>query len=94
MALYLISYDINDKDKDEYESLWAALRQLGAVKVLYSEWMLVGNTGQAKLIADQILAHLRTADRLLVQEVTTDAAWHNLMISDDAFRELLRYARS
>jgi hypothetical protein len=38
MALYLISYDINEKDAFEYEGLWKKLREIGATRILYSEW--------------------------------------------------------
>jgi hypothetical protein len=40
MALYLISYDINEKDAFEYDGLWAKLKELGAARILYSEWVL------------------------------------------------------
>jgi hypothetical protein len=47
MALYLISYDISEKDAFEYESLWAKLRDLGAIKILYSEWLISADVGSA-----------------------------------------------
>lgn len=54
MALYLISYDIADKDKLEYGPLWKRLEEIGATKVLYSEWMLPENTDRAEAIYNQI----------------------------------------
>ena len=94
MALYLISYDINEKDAFEYDKLWAHLKEIGAVRILYSEWLVKGSAGSAGSIYDNLAALTQQKDRLLVQEVTSDAAWDKLMISDDAFRKLLRSARS
>jgi hypothetical protein len=50
MALYLISYDIADKDKFEYGPMWAKLEDLGATKILYSEWVVADDAGMAKSI--------------------------------------------
>jgi hypothetical protein len=93
MALYLISYDIASKDSFEYQPLWDHLEQVGATKILYSEWVLAGNTGQAAAIYDQIAPLTTTADRLLVQEILMDAVWDKLLISNEDFRKLLLSAR-
>lgn len=93
MALYLISYDINEKDEFEYDALWATLKQLGAARILYSEWVVTGSTGRASAIYNQIAQHTQKKDRLLVQEITNDAVWDKLMISDEAFQTLNRSAR-
>jgi len=89
MALYLISYDIDEKDKKEYEPLWALLREMGAVKILYSEWLVPGGMGSAKTIYDKIMSILKMDDRLLVQEVLREAAWDKLLISDADFKKLV-----
>ena len=93
MALYLISYDIADKDKDEYEALWNKLEELGAEKILYSEWVLVDSVGNATEIYNKIAPLTRQSDRLLVQEVTKDARWDKLLISDEEYRKFLEHAR-
>jgi hypothetical protein len=93
MALYLISYDIGDKDKFEYEPLWAKLRSLNATKILYSEWVLIDEAGSSAKIYDSILSLTTINDRLLVQELTRDANWDKLLISDEEFRALLYNAR-
>jgi hypothetical protein len=54
MALYLISYDIAEKDAFEYEGLWAALRAIGATKILYSEWVLPGELNGASGIYNKV----------------------------------------
>jgi hypothetical protein len=89
VALYLISYDINEKDKAEYAGLWAHLRKIGATKILYSEWVVKGNKDDAGSIYDDIVPLIRPKDRLLVQEVTFNAAWDKLLIADDDFHDLL-----
>jgi hypothetical protein len=90
MPLFLISYDIDTKDKDEYEPLWALLKKIGAVKILYSEWVVVGSVNGAEKIYDQIFPILKEADRLLVQEVSQNAFWDKLLITDEAFAKLVR----
>jgi hypothetical protein len=93
MALYLISYDINEKDAFEYEGLWALLKKIGAIKILYSEWAVTGEVGAASDIYKKVAPATQNKDRLLVQELTKDAAWDKLLISDEAFNKLLSTAR-
>jgi hypothetical protein len=93
VALYLISYDIAEKDAFEYGPLWALLEQMGAVKILYSEWLIEGDVGKASAIYTQVAPKTQLKDRLLVQEVTKDASWDKLLITDDLFRKLLGVAR-
>lgn len=94
MALYLISYDIAEKDAAEYQPLWDLLKKMNAVKILYSEWVVAGGNNQASEIYNRIAPKTRAADRLLVQELTKNAAWDKLLISDEAFRRLvIKFAR-
>jgi hypothetical protein len=93
MALYLISYDITEKDKEEYEALWAKLRELRATKILYSEWVLVrdhnANGNTASDIYEMLSPLIRKGDRLLVQELAGYAAWDSLLMNSTAFKELV-----
>ena len=94
MALYLISYDISMKDAAEYQTLWDHLKKIGAVKILYSEWLVSGGVNQAAAIYNEIAPLTKLPDRLLVQEITQNAAWDKLLIDDERFRKMLRqYAR-
>jgi hypothetical protein len=93
MALYLISYDIADRDAFEYQNLWNRLEEMGATKILYSEWAIVRDTGQASSIYSDIAPLTLKADRLLVQELTKDAYWDKLLIEDHVFNKLLTNAR-
>jgi len=93
MALYLISYDISQKDAAEYQPLWDLLKKIGAVKILYSEWLVPDEADKAVEIYNKIAPLTKQADRLLVQEIGMNASWDKLLISDDAFRKLVRSAR-
>jgi hypothetical protein len=94
MALYLISYDISEQDAFEYKPLWDCLERLGATKILYSEWVKTGEVGQASAIYKQIAPLTQKKDRLLIQEILKDAVWDQILISDDAFRKILTFARA
>jgi CRISPR/Cas system-associated endoribonuclease Cas2 len=93
MALYLISYDIAEKDAFEYEKLWAKLKEVKAVRILYSEWMVTAGTDYATDLYSELAPLTQAKDRLLVQEVTKDAFFDKLLISDESFRKLLLSAR-
>lgn len=93
MALYLISYDISVKDEAEYQPLWDALKKMGAVKILYSEWAVVAAENAATSIYNSIAPLTKLPDRLLVQELGRNAAWDKLLISDETFRKLVASAR-
>jgi len=93
MALYLVSYDIAEKDAWEYQRLWDALENMGASKILYSEWVLTRDVDQAQEIYNQIAPLIQNKDRLLVQEIAKNAAWDKLMIADDNFYQWLEHAR-
>lgn len=93
MALYLISYDINEKDAFEYDRLWEALRNMKAVKILYSEWLKIADAGEASDIYNRLAPLTQSKDRLLVQELGANSAWDKVMISDENFRKWLEHAR-
>jgi hypothetical protein len=93
MALYLISYDISEKDAWEYDGLWRALGNMGAAKILYSEWVLTGDVNQALDIYNQLAPLIQQKDRLLVQELGKNAAWDKLMLTDATFYKWLEHAR-
>lgn len=97
MSLFLASYDIEEKHRDEYQALWNYFSNLNAVRILYSEFAVPFN-GHAIDLANEITAHLRSGDRLLVCELfdgkSGTRAWRRLMIGDEVFRKLLStYAR-
>jgi len=93
MALYLVSYDISEKDAAEYQPLWDLLKKIGAVKILFSEWVVVADVGKAVDIYNRIAPLTKQRDRLLVQEMGMKSTWDKLLTNDEVFRKLLRSAR-
>ena len=93
MALYLISYEIAEDGAFDYEGLWDRLKTLGATKILYSEWALTDNIGKASDIYNEIIPLIQENDRLLVLEVTQDARYRKLLLSDANFQKLRERAR-
>jgi len=85
MKTHLISYDL-DKPGQDYTGIIARLKELGAVKVLYSEWVL-RHTASAAEIRDDLQRFIDASDMLLVVVLTGEAAWTKLMISDNAFKQ-------
>lgn len=77
MALYLVSYDLNEHDRD-YPKVTRILEAMGAVKCLYSEW-LVRSNGTALEVANRIETALDSNDGLLVIQIEASSAWANLM---------------
>ena len=84
---YLVSYDLNTPGKD-YSRLTNALVALGAIKILYSEWVL-----RADYNAEQIRNHLQqfvdSNDMLLVTGLTGEAAWTSLMVPNQTFIDVI-----
>ena len=98
MALYLLSYDISEKNHD-YQSLWDFLENQKAKRILYSEWAVPwANDSNAKELADAALEHIEKGDSLLVCELFDNAptcAWLKLRISSEDFIAMLsQYART
>jgi hypothetical protein len=78
MALYLISYDLNKPEKD-YPKLWEALKEIGAKKVLYSQWAVSRVNTTSAGLRDYIWKFMDSNDRLLVADITDRYAGYNLM---------------
>lgn len=87
MAVNLISYDL-DKPGQDYPRLITELERLGAVKVLYSEWIF-RSTSSAVEIRDWLKSFIDSNDMLLVVALTGEAAWTGLMVSTDTFKQAL-----
>jgi hypothetical protein len=68
MPLYLISYDL--RKQKNYDDLLKALRDIGAKRVLRSQW-LFNSTSSAKQVGDWVLGYLDSDDGLLVCQVST-----------------------
>jgi CRISPR-associated endonuclease Cas2 len=90
MALHLVSYDL-DKPEQNYAGLIARLKELGAQRILYSEWFLV-NQATPSAIRDDLLRFIDDNDRILVCELKNSAGWQRLMISNDDALSFFRHA--
>lgn len=75
---YLISYDLLKSGKD-YQKLWDALKTLGAVRVLESEWVAHHGNSTPLDMAKYLWAQMDANDRLLVTEMPDNYAKANLM---------------
>jgi hypothetical protein len=59
----------------------------------YSDWLVVADVGKSQEIYDAVASKMRLNDKVLVQEVTSDATWDKLLVSDEEFLDLLEQAR-
>jgi CRISPR/Cas system-associated endoribonuclease Cas2 len=92
--VYLVSYDVNrPRGTDDYPELIATLKRDGAVRILYSEW-LVKSDSRAKIVADRYLAHMDGNDSIFVSEVTTNSAYARLMNQPAAESQFFPYLRA
>jgi hypothetical protein len=92
MALYLISYDVAEGNVEDYRPLWDLMEELGATRILYSQWV-VQRHNDAMALYNEVKRVLRKGDGLLVNEVTRTANWEGLRVLDNTFRKLLEDAR-
>ncbi len=79
--LFIISYDLVDKDPEDYKDLKIALRKLGAKKILYSQWALRKESTSVTSLYDNLIEFFSGEDRLLVTEVPK-AAWSDPLLSN------------
>lgn len=92
MAVYLISYDIAEKDAFEYEGLWAELRRIGAVKILYSEWALSHSSTNCTQLYNTLAKKIQDKDKLLVVQLSGGGTWNKLLSSDQVFQSIMANA--
>lgn len=85
MQAYLVSYDL-DKPGQDYSKLTNELERLGAIRILYSEWIMK-NEADAVAIRDHLRGFIDANDMLLVVALTGEAAWTSLMVSNDRFKQ-------
>ncbi len=86
---YLISYDLN-KQGQAYPALTKQLTELGAVKVLFSEWLLVASSSTSDIYT-AIKTTMDDNDSLLVVALTGEATWTSgkLKSTDDTVKRIL-----
>lgn len=91
--VYLLSYDLLHAKEEDYPELLRALRADGAVRILYSEW-LVQSTARAIDVANRYQQHIHVTDRLFVCEVTQNSAYVNLQSQQTAESKFFPYVRA
>lgn len=93
MALYYISYDL-DKPGQDYTDLINRLKQLRAVRILKSDWLLGQNDTDPQAIRNELSRFIDSNDRIIVAELHNNAAWNNLIASGDTVLSMFNnYAR-
>jgi hypothetical protein len=91
MPVYMVSYDIAEQDRKEYEPLWNYLRFIEGRKALYSQWV-VKHQGPATALLNEIKSKvtLKNEDGLIVQRITGDTASSGkLQMAELAFSVLI-----
>jgi len=83
MPLILISCNLN-KPENDYPKLITYLEQIGAKRVLYSEWMLKSNDSR-DAIFDDVRRCIDADDRLMVCDVNSAIGTANLMHALNTF---------
>lgn len=79
MHLQVVSYDLNRPGQD-YQSLFTRLQQLGAKRILYSQWMLTTSMTAVEL-RDDLQRFIDSSDMLLVIDATNaPMAWTSLKV--------------
>ena len=80
---YSISYDLIAPGKN-YDALWAALRNLGAVRILESQWLTSRVETSPLAIANYLLQFMDRNDRIFVTEVPDNYAHRSLRADPQA----------
>jgi hypothetical protein len=80
---YLISYDLVTPGKN-YEPLWKALRELRAVRILESEWLVSRDKTNPLNLANYVLTFMDANDRIFVTEVPDSYAYRTLLADPKA----------
>jgi len=89
MALYWIGYDL-DKPGQNYPDLIKRLEELRAVRVLKSDWLLGHNSTNPEQLRNDLSRFLDKNDRIIVSELKNNAAWRNLLASDQIVLDLFK----
>jgi hypothetical protein len=91
MPAFLVCYDLPHAGTDaDYQRLWARLREWQAKQVLFSVWLIAGDTSPLAIYED-LVDYISATDRLLVMGVTGEAVWGNkrLLTPDHEAKEML-----
>lgn len=84
---YIVSYDLR-KPEQNYQGLISRIKEYTHCKVTESCWIL-SVSWSSKKICDDLIRYLDSNDRIIVAKLTGDAAWMNLLSSNDDVKKIL-----
>lgn len=88
MNSYIVSYDLIAPNKD-YSSLISAIKNYGTYgKVLESCW-IIKSKDSSSTIRTHLSNYIDSNDRLFVAKLTGEAAWRNVLCTNDWLKDNL-----
>ena len=89
MSCYIISYDLNDGDDGDYETLISAIKRYKTwAHITESTWAVVSDENH-KAIRDHLSSLMPEGSRLFVIKSGTAAAWRNVMCRNQWLKDYL-----
>jgi hypothetical protein len=86
---FIIAYDINNGQPEDYNNVYAAIKEYGTwAHVTESTWAIV-TTESAKEVRDKLIEIMPTGSSLLVVISGNVAAWRNVKCSNDWLKKHL-----
>ena len=85
MQHFIVSYDL-DKPGQNYLPLIQRLKQLGAIELLRSDWLLA-NPASAASVRDDLMRFMDSNDRIFVGILSGEAAWSNPLVSSEVIKK-------
>lgn len=96
MPWYMVSYDIAQQDREEYEPLWTYLRtKLSGKKLLKSQWLVFHEGPASEVLKSVHKIAKKPLDRLMVQRMVkeTEHSGKLMDVNDLEFDVLLQSLR-
>ena len=84
---YLISYDMAEGGK--YDDLYAAIKAYGTWAHITESLFAIATEQSAKEIRENLSEHFPKGSRLFIVKSGTEAAWRNVMCSNEWLKEKL-----
>ena len=75
MAYFVVTYDLRQKDWEEYDTLIKEIEKMNSVKYQESCWF-IDQQKTALQVFNQLKAYIHEDDRLMVVEFSKKPAWH------------------
>ena len=83
MKCYIISYDLNNASPERYQLLQDSIKSLGAwAHINLSVWAVI-TSSPASSIRDLLKAKVGATDSIFVVKSGTEAAWSNVICSNE-----------